>query len=171
MFPIGDWMEMINGEKRLKFFYGDCRQFRELWLTGDAEQAHPAQHIALSGGVPAALGTSFDFACNIPGCGRAFQTANALRMHQRCSQRPGHRYRNKIQRACISNKCIWCGAVFASRASCFMHMSRSYTNNRCLLDQQKFEYDLDVIESGENLQCPFCEHEVDSLTAMNWHIA
>ena len=99
-------------------------------------------------------------------CGKVFTSLRALEAHQQFTIGGQHGIRDKLNRLTLTNQCMFCSSVFASRLVAMSHVSRAYRQGRCMVDRAVFDHELVEPE----LKCPECEYEAPCLSVLQQHI-
>lgn len=103
-------------------------------------------------------------------CGVSFGSLRALAAHQTFRQGGTHGLTSLVALACVSNQCIWCGAIFSVLRTAYRHMLASCRRGRCTGDRSQWLWRL---EPPPSLVCPFegCGFTAPHLATLYQHLA
>lgn len=81
--------------------------------------------------------------------------------------RQAHGSRNLLDVLTLTNVCLFCGSIFASRENARYHSQRALRYGRCLVSRSP--YGGGVVQPRE-LQCPACNLEFQHLADLQEHL-
>ena len=97
-------------------------------------------------------------------CMAVFRSRSALQQHRLQCDTGTHRY-NLLSSLVLSNRCIWCNSLFASKAAAIQHVHNAFRMDHCPVDRSFAA--VEEIEVVPN--CPICLDAFDTLVELHRH--
>ena len=93
-------------------------------------------------------------------CGKAFQSYNALIVHQVRARGGGHGDVSPFYCGILTNRCPHCRTTFTTLEGVRNHIKRSFISGRCKRDRSFMNY---PVQTLPNYNCPFCSYSTQNL--------